>query len=400
MLAVLVFAAPLAAQTPRFVEHTIATGLKGGYQVIAADINHDGKPDLIALASGMPDLVWYENPTWERHVIFSGLNHMINCAAEDIDGDGIPEIAIAWNFANNAANSVGSVGILRHDGDPRKPWKMQQIDELTTSHRLRWADIDGSGRKVLVDAPLTGAEARPPEYAGQTPLVYYRPGEWKRRVVSEQNFGVQHGVLITRWMPGDTRDSILTASFSGIDLFGFDGQLWTRTEIAKGDPAPCPKCGSSDIAIAHLAHDVLIAAIEPWHGNQVVLYHRDRKGWSRRVIDDASIEGHTILTADFDRSGSDAIVAGFRGAAGHGVFLYEFGPPASPEKGTVDPRFRGTPPTFRTHADWQKIAIDTTGMAASSCVAVDLNGGRVPELACIGSSTANLKWYEYRRRGR
>ena len=62
MLAALVFIAPLAAQTPRFIEHTIATGLKGGYQVVAADINHDGKPDLIALASGMPDLVWYENP--------------------------------------------------------------------------------------------------------------------------------------------------------------------------------------------------------------------------------------------------------------------------------------------------------------------------------------------------
>jgi hypothetical protein len=56
MLALLVFLAPLAAQSPRFIEHTIATGFKGGYQVIAADMNHDGKPDLIALASGMPDL--------------------------------------------------------------------------------------------------------------------------------------------------------------------------------------------------------------------------------------------------------------------------------------------------------------------------------------------------------
>ena len=170
-LAVLVFIAPLAAQTPRFIEHTIATGLKGGYQVVAADINHDGKPDLIALASGMPDLVWYENPTWERHVIVSGLNHMINCAAEDIDGDGVQEIAIAWNFANNAANSIGNIGILRHDGDPARPWKLQEIDKLTTSHRLRWADIDGSGRKVLVVAPLTGPKAAPPEYTGQTPLV-------------------------------------------------------------------------------------------------------------------------------------------------------------------------------------------------------------------------------------
>jgi len=388
MLAVLLFLAPLAAQSPRFIEHTIAAGLKGGYQVVAADMNHDGKPDLIALASGMPDLVWYENPTWARHVIFSGLNHMINCAAEDSDGDGIPEIAIAWNFASNAANSIGNLGILRHDGNPERPWKLQQIDELTTSHRLRWADIDGSGHRVLVNTPLTGAKAAPPEYVGQTPIVYYRPGEWKRRVISEENFGVQHGLLIARWKPSDTRDSILTASFSGIDLFSFDGQHWSRAEIAKGNPAPCPKCGSSDIALGHFGSNRFIAAIEPWHGNEVAVYARDGQAFNREVIDSRASEGHTILTARFDSSGPDAIVAGFRGATGHGVFLYEL------------PRFQRTPPTSPSRYGWQRTEIDTAGMAASSCAAADLNGDGAPDLACIGSSTANLKWYEYKPRRR
>src|SRR5215831_11885465 len=32
-----------------FREHTIATDLTGGYQVVVSDVNHDGKPDLIAL---------------------------------------------------------------------------------------------------------------------------------------------------------------------------------------------------------------------------------------------------------------------------------------------------------------------------------------------------------------
>src|SRR5215471_19352345 len=52
-----------------FREHTIATDLTGGYQVVVSDINHDGKPDLIALASGLSELVWFENPGWQRHVI-------------------------------------------------------------------------------------------------------------------------------------------------------------------------------------------------------------------------------------------------------------------------------------------------------------------------------------------
>lgn len=50
------------APPARFAEHTIATDLKGGYQVVVSDINHDGKPDLIAVASGMKELIWFENP--------------------------------------------------------------------------------------------------------------------------------------------------------------------------------------------------------------------------------------------------------------------------------------------------------------------------------------------------
>jgi hypothetical protein len=392
----LALALQLAAQNVHFRDHVIATGLKGGYQVVIADVNHDGKPDLIGLASGMPDLVWYENPSWKPHVIYSGLNRMINCAAEDIDGDGIPEIAIAWNFSNNASKSIGDVGILHHDGDPANPWKLRKIDQLPTSHRLRWADIDGSGHKVLVDAPLTGAKAAPPDYEGHTPLVYYRPDEWKRNVISDVNEGVQHGVFITRWAPGERRDSILTASFSGIDLFAFNGKDWSRTEIAKGDPSPCPKCGSSDIAIGHLDKQRFIAAIEPWHGNQVVIYTERGHAWNRRVIDDALVDGHTILAADFDRSGRDAIVAGFRGGR-HGVFLYEFEPNGRPPKRGNPPSPARTPPTFpqkTQHGPWRKIIVDSGEMAAAACAAADLNGDGRTDLACIGAATANLKWYE------
>jgi hypothetical protein len=61
--ATLACAAALAAPPEiRFQAHTIATGLSGGYHVVVADMNHDGKPDIIALAAGLSELVWYENP--------------------------------------------------------------------------------------------------------------------------------------------------------------------------------------------------------------------------------------------------------------------------------------------------------------------------------------------------
>ena len=65
----LVHAQPAGAGATEFVAHEIGTGLRGGYQVVIADLNKDGKPDIIALASGLPELVWYENPGWQRHVL-------------------------------------------------------------------------------------------------------------------------------------------------------------------------------------------------------------------------------------------------------------------------------------------------------------------------------------------
>jgi hypothetical protein len=362
-----------AAEPARFAEHTIATGLTGGYQVVVADINHDGKPDLIALASGMPELVWYENPTWERHVIAGGFTRMINCAAWDADGDGIPEIVLASGFSNEAKNSAGIVSLLHSDGDPRRPWKVAEIDRLTTSHRLRWADIFGNGKKVLVNAPLTGARAEAPDYRDHTPLVFYRPGDWKREMIGSENGGVVHGIYIVDW-DGDGHDEILTASFVGIDLYKLemDGR-WSRTEIAEGDPSAWPKGGSSDVAVGRLGGKRYLAAIEPWHGNQVVLYRQYAKEWQRRVIDASIVDGHTIWTADLNGDGNDEIIAGFRGGS-HGVFVYYA------DDATGD--------------HWSKRVLDDGGMAAAACAVADLNGDGRMDIACIGSATANLKWYE------
>src|SRR3954471_14152393 len=99
LLALPLLVANMAAADPAaFTAHTIASDLRGGYQVVAADLNHDGRPDLIALASGMRELVWFENPSWQRHVLATGVSRMINCV---VAGD---EIVLASEFNNEAKN--------------------------------------------------------------------------------------------------------------------------------------------------------------------------------------------------------------------------------------------------------------------------------------------------------
>jgi hypothetical protein len=371
LLAWILFCSALSAAPPvRFAEHTVATGLTGGYQVVAVDMNHDGKIDLVALASGMTELVWFENPGWQRHVIASNLSGMINLAAWDFDGDGIPEIVLASGFSMNAKKSSGILSVLHHNGDPRQPWSIREIDRLPSSHRLRWADIDGSGKRVLVDQPLTAANVDHPDDHAHTPLVFYRPGEWKRESISEQDEGVVHGIYIVDW-DGDGRDEILTAGFTGLHLYklGSDGR-WNRTEIAKGDPAPWPKSGSSDVAVCQLGKQRFLATIEPWHGNEVAIYRESGGVWQRHVIDDSIADGHTILAADLNGDGTDEVVAGYRGK---GVNIYYAQDAAGGE--------------------WTKTVLDNS-IAAAACAIADLNGDGRPDIACIGAATANLKWYE------
>ena len=364
---------PGAVEIPQFSEHTIATGLKGGYQVVAADLNKDGRPDLIALASDMSELVWYENPGWQRHIIAGNKSKMINLVV--LESGGQPIIVLASGFSSEAKDSPGIVSVLEPAEDVRRPWKEREIDRLATSHRLRLASIDGTENQVVVNAPLTAADAGGPDYRGRTPLVYYRPGEWKRLLIGDENEGVVHGICVIDW-DGDGRDEILTAGFPGIHLYKrrSDGR-WTRTEIAKGNPAPWPKCGTSDIAVGHIGKRRFLCGIEPWHGNQVVVYREEKGDWIRQVIDESFIDGHAICPADINGDGRDEIIAGFRGKGGS-VYIYT----AEDELGLR----------------WTRHDLDKGGICAASCVIVDLNGDGKPDIACIGSATANLKWYESR----
>jgi hypothetical protein len=359
------------AQNPggaaRFETHTIASDLRGGYQVVAADLNHDGKPDLIALGQGMSELVWFENPTWERHVLATGVSQMVNCVVLD----GGAEIVLASGFSQRARDSKGIVSVLRPDGDARRPWTATEIDRLPTTHRLRLARID-AGPRVVVSAPLTGADAEPPDYKGNTPLVYYRPGEWKRRTISDENTGIAHGLLIFDW-DGDGRDEILTASFTGIHLFRLENDgRWTRTQLAAGDPAPWPKSGSSDVAVGSLAGQRFLAAIEPWHGNQVSIYRLLDGKWARQTIEDKLTDGHALLTADLNGNHRDEVLAGFRGQGGS-VYLYTAADAAGER--------------------WTRETLDGS-MNAAACAAADLDGDGRIDLACIDGT--RLKWYENR----
>ncbi len=359
----------------RFATHVIGGDVAGGYQVTAADINKDGKLDLIGLGlSRAGDLAWFENPTWTRHVMATGIVNMINLAPHDVDGDGIPEIGIAHGFATSIANSPGGVSILTHGPNVTEPWTRKDIDALPTAHRIRWVNADGQKKWVLVNAPLIGPTAKTTEDHAKNAVVYYEAPDWKRQSMTEDEEGVVHGILPTSQAPFGARgaESLLSASFLGIFQHRWESGKWVRTRVTAGSAAAWPKSGSSDIAVGRHGSANVMSAIEPWHGNEVVLYRQDGSSWVRQLLDDQITDGHALAMADFAGDGRSAIVAGERGGKRS---VYVYWPPAK----------LGEP--------WTKEVLDGA-MNASSCVTADLNGDKRPDVACIAGGATGVKWYE------
>jgi len=373
-----------------FMAHTIATGVTGGYQVIAADIDHDGKTDVIGL-SQRGDLVWYENPTWTPHIILAESQaqrmigqdawHMVNGDAADLDGDGIPEIALAYGFNVNGPLSPGNIGILHQDG--KGGWTLKEIGRVPTAHRVRFGDIDGKGRKALFVAPVlneteTGGLALP----GHLPVslwMFYpdplRSSSWKQSLITRENLGLVHAVQPLDW-DGEGHDDVLTAGFSGVFVHHLnkDGE-WDRRQIAVGDTAPWPAGGASEVQVGKIGGRQFFVTIEHFHGAMVVVYTQDGKGgYQRRVIDDKLAQGHALVVADFDGDGKPEIVAAGTGSRAN-MFYYK----------AAD----------ATGRQWSRSLVDDD-ISPSSCVVTDINGDSRPDLVCMDGRAPNyIKWYEY-----
>ena len=105
-----------------------------------------------------------------------------------------------------------------------------------------------------------------------------------------------------KWDPG-ARDQILVASFEGIGLYRAtgmgDAMTFEKELLTSGhDSEPAPRLGASDVGVGMSNGERIFASVEPWHGNEVVVYTEEGGSWQRRVIFDEVTRGHEIAVLD------------------------------------------------------------------------------------------------------
>ncbi len=368
----------------RFQAHDIDE-IPGGYAVAVADFNQDGRLDVMANSLRVPELVWHENPTWERHVIVEDVSSLVNLAIADIDGDGIPEVAFQTAFAMLPSSSEGHNWVARSQGDPTMPWKTEAIDDYPTSHHVTWADLDGDGSLELVNALLLGSEGLAPTYDQDMASVFwYGQDGWNRGTLSDQVPGVIHRVRTTRWDEGD-RDQILVASFEGVGLYRSSGSgagmTFEKELLTSGhDTEPAPRLGASDVGVGTSNGERIFATVEPWHGNEVVVYTEEDGAWQRRVIWDEVQSGHEVHVVDLNGDGRGDIIANDNSR------VSERNPNGTPG---VHVFFSPDDPAT---GEWIYSRIDSEyGM--NGCVSGDMNGDGRADIICAGAG-GMIRWYE------
>ena len=338
------------------------------YAVTYADVDRDAKLDIVAVTENA--VYWYRNPSWEKHVIIKDqtIRDNVCIAAHDIDGDRQVDFALGAGWPR----AGGTIQWLQRGKSLTEPWKVHFIGEIPWTHRMRFADVLGTGKKQLTVSPLNKTEGE-----GVALTAFEIPPEptkdrWPATVL-DHSLNRMHN----HWHVGgrDRPARTFTANEEGV-------QLIIPQEDGTFQKQPLNQEGAGEVKIGRLKNGPrMLATIEPMHGNKVVVATAEnaRGGeWVRHELDDTLGRGHALWFADIDKDGDDELIVGHSEPAtgeikGPGIYIYD----AQDAQGTV----------------WKKHVIDNGGVAVEDAFAVDLTGDQWPDIVAGGRDTHNIKLY-------
>lgn len=364
----------LAGDFPAFKAITIdAEADKVVYAVTTADVNNDKRPDIIAVTNRA--VYWYAAPDWKKHTVIADQTEPDNVciAAHDIDRDGQIDFALGAGWTKK-----GTIQWLSRGESLEDPWRVHQIGTELWLHRMRFADVLGTGRPQLVISPLNKTQGNGVRLTAFTIPPQPAKDRWQPTVL-DASLNRMHN----HWhidADGDSTIDTLTASVEGVHLIRRSGSDWKRTRIGTG-VTDGRATGAGEVKSGRLAGGGLfLATVEPMHGEQIVVYtpQSGSELWRRTVLAKELKRGHAVWVTNLDDDPEEEIVFGHSDKStgeisGPGVFVFD----AADGTGTR----------------WVRHTIDHGGVATEDVVATDLTGDGRADIVAGGRATHNVKLY-------
>jgi hypothetical protein len=127
---------PKDAKQDGWKKTILATGQVGATNLHPADLNGDGKPDVLASRGHGVGLVWYESPNWTPHEIDTELLSPHCLAVVDFDLDGDMDAATCAYDSKIAA---------WFENDGKGQFTRHILDRDQCAYDIRAVDMDGDG---------------------------------------------------------------------------------------------------------------------------------------------------------------------------------------------------------------------------------------------------------------